>query len=352
MSRLIPLALIFLASSSLAAETLALMPFKAGGGLSQGDADVIADTLGTMLAQKGKYKVLDRAHMAEIMAEKQLQMVTASDDDFVDLAAFVSADYFLVGSVGRLGSKRILNVRLVDVDNAGATAAERVSWSNPDLLEELLEGLAGKLSGEKEAKVDLDPRFGVRLFHSINRHVCQPRHRIRGRITSNVAGEIVVSLGMGKGIAEGSVLQVLDGQEVVGEVEVYEAKQVSSKGSYTHLGDTMGGARKGQAVRPSAMRISVAEFTSRGATGIDGRKAAKQVIDQLKSGTVGCKLSKKQPIKKFAGMSSGRRKRLGKKSDAILTGTILTRRGQQVVEIQLIQPATGGVLAQFSVGAR
>ena len=80
-------------------ETLALMPLKVGGGLTQADGDVIADTLGTMLSQKGKFKVLDRSHMAQMMEEKQLQMVTASDDDFIDLAAYAHAAYFLVGSV-------------------------------------------------------------------------------------------------------------------------------------------------------------------------------------------------------------------------------------------------------------
>ncbi|MBM65100.1 MAG: hypothetical protein CMH55_02550 [Myxococcales bacterium] len=333
-------------------ETLALMPLKVGGGLTQGDGDEIGDTLGTMLSQKGKYKVLDRNHMAQMMEEKQLQMVTASDDDFIDLAAYAHAAYFLVGSVGRLGSKRILNVRLVDVDTAATVHAERVSWSNPDLLEELLEGLAGKLSGDAKAAVELDPKFGVRLFHQLNRHACAPRNSVRGRITAHIAGEITVSLGRGHGIGEGSKLQVMKGGDAVGEIEVYEVKASSSKGSYTHLGDTFGGAKKGQPVRPGPLRISVAEFTSRGASGLDGRKAAKQVIDQLKSGAAGCTVAKKQPIKKFADMSDGRKKRMAKKTDAVLTGTILTRRGQQVIEVQLISPADGGIMAQFSVPAR
>ncbi|HBU48419.1 MAG TPA: hypothetical protein DEB46_08920 [Myxococcales bacterium] len=333
-------------------ETLALMPLKVGGGLTQADGDVIADTLGTMLSQKGKFKVLDRSYMAQMMEEKQLQMVTASDDDFIDLAAYAHAAYFLVGSVGRLGSKRILNVRLVDVNTAASVHAERVSWSNPDLVEELLDGLAAKLSGDAKAAVELDPKFGVRLFHKLNRHACAPRNSVRGRITANVAGEVSVSLGRGHGVSDGSVLQVMKGGDVVGEIAVYEVKGSSSKGSYTHLGDTLAGAKKGQPVRPGPLRISVAEFTSRGASGLDGRKAAKQVIAQLKSGAAGCTIAKKQPVKKFASMSSGRKKRMAKKTDAVLTGTILTRRGEQVIEVQLVSPVDGGIMAQFSVPAR
>ena len=296
-------------------DTLALMPLKVGGGLTQGDGDVIADTLGTMLSQKGKFKVLDRNHMAQMMEEKQLQMVTASDDDIIDLAAYAHAAYFLVGSVGRLGSKRILNVRLVDVNTAATVHAERVSWSNPDLLEELLDGLAAKLSGDAQAAVELDPKFGVRLFHKLNRHACSPRTNVRGQITANLAGEVTVSLGAGHGVGEGTALQVMEGGDVVGEILVYEVKNASSKGSYTHLGDSLGGARKGQSVRPGPLRISVAEFTSRGASGIDGGKAAKQVIAQLKSGAAGCTIAKKQPVKKFASMSDGRKKRMAKKTD-------------------------------------
>ena len=61
---------------------------------------------------------------------------------------------------------------------------------------------------------------------------------------------------------------------------------------------------------------------------------------------------KRSPIKSWAKMSPRRRSRLAKKLDGVITGTILTRRGRMVAEVQVVDPADGAVLAQFSAAMK
>ena len=136
-----------------------------------------------MLAQAGKYDVLDRDHMDKVMAEKQLEIAMASPDQIIELGMMVHANYLVVGEMGRLGSKMNLNVRFLNVNSGKAEIVKRLGWSDPDALEELLQGLANELSGGQGASVAFDPRFGLRIWKGLDRNVCRARMSHRERVT-------------------------------------------------------------------------------------------------------------------------------------------------------------------------
>ena len=73
-------------------------------------------------------------------------------------------------------------------------------------------------------------------------------------------------------------------------------------------------------------------------------------MSQLKGSQKGCKLGKRSAIRGFDKMSDRRKARLNA-LDAVVVGTVLTRRGRMVAEVQLVDPKTGGVVAQFSAGS-
>ena len=329
-------------------KTIAIMPFKsARAGLN--DATMIARTLGTMLAQAGKYDVLDRDHMDKVMAEKQLEIAMASPDQIIELGMMVHANYLVVGEMGRLGSKMNLNVRFLNVNSGKAEIVKRLSWSDPDALEELLQGLANELSGGQGASVAFDPRFGLRIWKGLDRNVCRARMSHRGRVTKNLAGNVTINLGSNHFLSEGSTVSVFKGGEEIGEVELATVQQRSSTGTFVAT-SIAGAAVPGAMVQAQPIRLGVAEFTLRGASGFDGKELTKQVMSQLKGSQKGCKLGKRSAVRGFDKMSDRRKARLGKKLDAVVVGTVLTRRGRMVAEVQLVDPKTGGVVAQFSAG--
>ena len=329
-------------------KTIAIMPFKsARAGLN--DAMIISRTLGTMLAQVGKFDVLDRDHMDKVMAEKQLEIAMASPDQIIELGMMVHANYLVVGELGRLGSKMNLNVRFLNVNSGKAEIVKRLSWSDPDALEELLQGLANELSGGQGSAVAFDPRFGLRIWKGLERNVCKARMSHRGRVTKNLAGNVTVNLGSNHFLSEGSMLSVFKGGQEIGEIELAQVGTRSSTGVFVAT-SISGAAVPGLEVQAQAIRLGVAEFTMRGSTGLDGKDLTKQVLSQLKGTKRGCTLGKRSAIRGFDKMSDGRKRRLAKKMDAVVVGTVLTRRGRMIAEIQLVDPKSGGVVAQFSAG--
>jgi TolB-like protein len=344
----LPFLLMSVAFSAFAQDkkTIAIMPFKSRmAGMN--DATMIANTLGTMLAAKGKFKVVDRDHMDKVLAETQLKVLMASQDELIIIAQMVSADFIVVGEMGRLGSKMNLNVRFIDVGSAEVVLAKRLSWSDPDALEELLQGLANELSGEEAAKVAFDPKFGLHIWRGIDHNVCRARRRHQGRITKNLAGNVSINLGAKHFLAEGNTVGVFQGGEEVGEIELTKVGRSTATGLFVAT-TAIVAARPGMIVRPHPIRLAVATFTIRGAAGFDPADATKQVISQLKGSDQGCVLGKRRAVKKWDSMSDRRKARMGKKVDAVVTGTILTRRGRMVAEIQLVNPRSGGIVAQFS----
>jgi len=329
-------------------KTIAVMPFKSAK-YGVNDAMMISRTLGTMLAQLGKYDVLDRDHMDKVMAEKQLEIAMASPDQIIELGMMVHANYLVVGELGRLGSKMNLNVRFLDVNSGKAAIVKRLSWSDPDALEELLQGLANELSGGQGASVAFDPRFGLRIWKGIERNVCRARLRHRGKVTKNLAGNVTINLGSNHFLSEGSAVSVFSGGEEIGEIELATVGSRSSTGVFVAT-SISGSAVPGLMVQAQPIRLGVAEFTMRGATGFDGKDLTKQVLSQLKGTKKGCQLGKRSAIRGFEKMSDGRKRRLARKMDAVVVGTVLTRRGRMIAEIQLIDPKSGGVVAQFSAG--
>jgi TolB-like protein len=327
-------------------KTIAIMPFKSALA-TQTNATIIAQTLGTMLAQKGVFEVLDREHMAKVMDEKQLEMAMASDDQIIELGMMVHANYLVIGEVGALGSKMNLNVRFLSTDSGKVEIVKRLSWSDPDALEELLMGLASELSGGSGAMVAFDPKFGGQIWKGIEANICRARQQHSGRVLKNLAGNITINLGSDHMLSEGSVLSVMSGGEELGEIELSEVRPRSATGTFSAIAIS-GMAKPGAIVKARPIRLAVAEFSLRGATGFDSKDLTKQVLGHLKGARKGCTLGKRSMVRGFAKMSDGRKKRMASKVDAVVVGTVLTRGGKMVAEIQLIDPNTGGVMTQFT----
>jgi TolB-like protein len=332
-------------------EVIAVLPFKAHA-MRAGQATMFSATLATMLAEKGHFKVVDRAHMDKVMAEQSFKLMAATEDQLMDLGKFLHADYLVVGDLGRLGSRWSLSVRLISVASGGVTKTKRMSWSDADMVEQLLDNLASELSGLEGGGNVLDPRFGLSVWHGLNHHVCRVRAKTSGRVTGNLAGTVSFNLGTAHGLTEGMTLSVEGGGGPVGEIEVATVSRRGGTGTFVATSMGTVAARKGMRVVPNALRLGVASFEVQGASGVDGVAAAKQVVKHLRGQTVGCMSKKRSPIKSWAKMSPRRRSRLAKKLDGVITGTILTRRGRMVAEVQVVDPADGAVLAQFSAAMK
>jgi len=346
--KVISLALAFnLSAVSLADDrVIALMPLTTSAKVSASDAVTVMDTLASILMSKG-LKIVDRQHIERLMEEKELATMTG-ESDMVDLAEMSSATHLLAGSLGKLGSKTVLNVRFIAVAGAEVVLAKRVSWTDEDRLEALLVSLASELSGGAATKVAVDPLITERAWRALKREVCDPRARRRGRIIRQLAGQVTVNLGSQAGLHEGDLLDVLRRGAVVGELELTQVNGAQSSGVYSAT-EALVASREGMVVRPRPLRVALAPFKAQSSGAQDGEAAAKRVLGQLKASSEGCVSAKRRLIKAFEKMSERRRQRLGGKGvDAVLTGEFLTRGGREVLSLQLVSPSNGATLAELS----
>ncbi|MCD6420413.1 MAG: hypothetical protein J7L41_06875, partial [Synergistetes bacterium] len=75
-----------------------------------------AELLRTRLINDGRFIVVERALLQKIAHEQKLQMSgLVSTKTAVRIGRLVGANYIIVGSIMKLGSKLILSVRLIDV---------------------------------------------------------------------------------------------------------------------------------------------------------------------------------------------------------------------------------------------
>jgi curli biogenesis system outer membrane secretion channel CsgG len=92
------------------AETrLAVMDFKAKG-VSHTVADNVSELIRTELINIGKYTVLERSQMSEILKEQSFQMTGCTDVSCaVQVGKLLSARKIMVGSVMQVGSKIVIS---------------------------------------------------------------------------------------------------------------------------------------------------------------------------------------------------------------------------------------------------
>jgi len=110
---------------------LAVIPLEAEG-VSENDAAIATQYLTTELIRRGRFEVLEREYIADIMEEQALALVCNDVECAVEIGRVLAAENVLVGSVRRSGSDYVVNVRLIDVERGrivGSTTEECAAQS-------------------------------------------------------------------------------------------------------------------------------------------------------------------------------------------------------------------------------
>ncbi len=154
--KLITILLLFIsmlaATQARSAENMriAILDFKAQG-ISSKAAKVIANMVRTDMVKMGKFTVVERTQMNEIMKEQGLQMAGCTDENCaIRVGRLISANKILVGEVGKLGTSIIITVRIVDVERGVTEFSEKEKALSNSKLPEAVEKLTAKLSDSIE----------------------------------------------------------------------------------------------------------------------------------------------------------------------------------------------------------
>lgn len=114
-------------SAPVARERLAVLDVRAEGGVTQGEANLIAEIITADLAKLDKYEVMSAADVATLVGvERQRQMAGCQESEscFAEIGAALGARLVVNASVGAIGNLRVLSLRLYD-SMAGKTLARQ-----------------------------------------------------------------------------------------------------------------------------------------------------------------------------------------------------------------------------------
>ena len=141
----------------------------------------ISDILRTELFNTGSFHVTERSQMNKILDEQKFQLSGATEEDIIALGKLLSVQMMALGSINRLGSLIIINVRLVDIEEGRVRIAESEKARGEEQLPEAINRLANKMA------------------NSIP---------IQGRVLALENNKVIVSLGGSDGVLNGSVFRV------------------------------------------------------------------------------------------------------------------------------------------------
>lgn len=152
------LMILIVSASSIFADTMtsvkmkiAILNLKNANGVTPADAELISDRLRNEFFSTGTFDVMEREQMQEILKEQGFQTsgTTCTDEGcIVAMGKLLGVKRIIIGSVGKLGSMYMINIRGINVESGKVekVVSEDVK-GDIDKLVEILPRIAGIFTG-------------------------------------------------------------------------------------------------------------------------------------------------------------------------------------------------------------
>ncbi len=122
---------------------IAVINMKNTSGVTSGEIEVISDRLRGELFNTGKVNVMERDQMQEILKEQGFQQSGACTNEacMVEMGQLLGVEQLITGSLGKVGSMFLVNLRVIDVKTAKIVKVVSVDIKGE--LEEVVSQLPG-----------------------------------------------------------------------------------------------------------------------------------------------------------------------------------------------------------------
>ena len=121
--------ILFLSLFLFSQETVGVLDITPKQGVSAVEADIVTDFVYDALYRfgGGKYLIISRQNREAILAEHEFSMSGFCDDTScaLEVGKYLSADYVVIGSFTKFGSKYYLSLQLVNVNTTGVAGSAR-----------------------------------------------------------------------------------------------------------------------------------------------------------------------------------------------------------------------------------
>ena len=103
--------------------------------VSEQEAGILVDYFSGHLVKSGRYRVIDRTQRQNILGELQFSYDGCTDEKCqLEIGKLLAARYIFIGSLGKLGSRYILNMSLVEVETGETLNSFSDKYNNLDAL--------------------------------------------------------------------------------------------------------------------------------------------------------------------------------------------------------------------------
>ena len=167
----IALILVIISSVTLLAQAdenplISVLDFKTSG-ISQAEMEVFVDFLSSHIIGTGKFRVIDRMQREALLREMEFSYEDCTDEGCqLEVGRLLAANQIVVGSVGRVGERYLLTIKLIDVETGEAikTGSEKYTDLNKliDDSERLAQEFANAAVPGQEAVAEEPPAPKIR----------------------------------------------------------------------------------------------------------------------------------------------------------------------------------------------
>jgi len=124
---------------------IAVLDFKAGVGVEQGDVDGISAIFGTYFIDPSKFTLVERTQIDRVIKEQGFQYSTLTNQQMVKIGQILSIQKMVVGDVNIVSGQYNVDVRVVDVETGAINATEGATWTKGTSYRELMKSIANAL---------------------------------------------------------------------------------------------------------------------------------------------------------------------------------------------------------------
>ena len=136
------------ASAVEAVYTLSVMDFTLQD-LSEAEGALITDLISSAVHKSGRYKVIDRQQRGLLLEEIKFSLDGCVDESCqLEAGRLLSADRIIIGSLGKMGSRIIFNLSMVDVETGESIGSESRIFLSLDELVDECSGVAMSIAKE------------------------------------------------------------------------------------------------------------------------------------------------------------------------------------------------------------
>lgn len=106
----------------------------------------VTDILTTEMVNTGRFEVVERMQVSKILNEQGFQQTGVSDSSkAAEVGKLLNTKRVIIGTVGKIGTKFIINIKIVNVEKASIEFAEKETAVSEDALVDACEDITGKL---------------------------------------------------------------------------------------------------------------------------------------------------------------------------------------------------------------